>query len=141
MLNRLGDSHIESARAKTIAKGILRNAATTEQDHLVLLAVNADDGALDSHVTHTMTEMDMHLAHFSSIQNLNWPIMKVIVYVFCSRRGDVSEFVGGRSCNWETRLVVKGEENNNNTKQLTDDFVLGTAESHLSRSCRHYVLV
>ena len=137
MLHGLGDSHGKSARAKTIAEGILRDAAAAEKNHLVLLAVNADDGALNSHVAHTTDEMAMQLAHFSAVQDLNWPVVEIAVHVLRSRRRDVSELVGGRGCNRESGLGVKERENSNDTEQLADNLVLGTAEPHLSRARRH----
>lgn len=137
MLHGLGDSHGESARAKTIAEGILRDAAAAEKDHLVLLAINADDGALNSHVAHTTDEIDTQLAHFPAVQDLNRPVVEIAVHVFRSRRRDVSELVGGRGCNRESGLAVKERESGNDTEQLADDLVLGTAEPHLSRARRH----
>ena len=138
MLHGLGDSHVETTRAKTIAEGILGDAAAAEEDHLMLLTVDTDDGAFDSHVTHTTTKIDMTLAHFSAVQDLDRPVVEIVVHVFRSRRGDVTELVGGRGSDWETGLRVNKGENDNNAEQFADDFVLGTAEPHLSRSCRYY---
>lgn len=137
MLHGFGDSHGESARAKAIAERILRDAAAAEKDHLVLLAVNADDGALNSHVAHTTDEMAMQLAHFPAVQDLNRPVVEIAIHVLRSRRRDVSELVGGRGCNRESGLGVKERENGNDTEQLADNLVLGATEPHLSRARRH----
>lgn len=106
VLHRLVHRQVETPLAKTVEQSALGDSTATEEDDLLLLAVDPDNRALNADIAHTTRNDDDKYRHFASIENLNGPIMQIAVNMLGSRRRNVSKLVGRRSRNRKCRLWV-----------------------------------
>lgn len=93
MLDGFRDLHFDAMLAETLKNGVVRHAASSEENDVAVLAIDADDRALDAHLTH----------YFATVEDLNGPLVEIIVDVLRTGRRDVTELVRRWRGDWQLR--------------------------------------